>query len=166
MVFSSPLWSPAPDPAVVAVEHRGLDELAETGNAAVLHVSPCPSPREPARDQEPDVASTEDHQELLGHHLEGAREGSEQGIPVGRAEETSNTIFSLLQGLSSSARSRTAAKSTDKCPRSPSWPAVLSPQGVTPSDHWPAGGPGDLPALSLPADSQRASTCTEFTQRQ
>lgn len=64
---------------MVAVEHHGLDELAETGNAAVLHVSPCPGPREPARDQEPDVASTEDHQELLGHRLEGATEGSEQG---------------------------------------------------------------------------------------
>lgn len=68
-VLSSPLWSPGP--AVVGLEHGALDELAQAGNAAVPRVSPCPGPREPARDQEPHVAATEDHQELLGHGLEG-----------------------------------------------------------------------------------------------
>lgn len=80
LVFSSPLQSPAHEPAPVCVEHGGLDELAETGHAAVLQVPPCHSPRQLASDQEPDVASTEDHQELLGHHLERAQEVSEQSI--------------------------------------------------------------------------------------
>lgn len=78
LVFSSPLWSPGP--AVVCGEHGGLDELAEAGDSAVPQVSPSPGPREPARHQEPHVAPTEDHQELLGHGLEGAREVSEQSI--------------------------------------------------------------------------------------
>lgn len=76
----SPLRSPAHKPALVCVERGGLDELAETGRAAVLQVPPRHGPREPAGDQEPDVASAEDHQELLGHHLERAREVSEQSI--------------------------------------------------------------------------------------
>lgn len=78
--FSSCLWSPAHEPALVCVERGGLDELAETGHAAVLQVPPWHGPRETAGDQEPDVASTEDNQELLGHHLEQAREVSEQRI--------------------------------------------------------------------------------------
>lgn len=80
VVFSSPLQSPAHEPVPVCVEHGGLDELAETGHAAVLQVPPCHSPRQLARDQEPDVASAEDHQELLRHHLERAQEVSEQSI--------------------------------------------------------------------------------------
>lgn len=76
----SPLRSPAHEPAPACVERGGLDELAETGHAAVLQVPPSHGPREPAGHQEPHVASAEDHQELLGHHLERAREVSEQSI--------------------------------------------------------------------------------------
>lgn len=72
------LFSAAHAAALVGAERGGADELAETGHAAVLQVPPCHSPRELASDQQPDVAPTEDHQELLGHHLEGAEEVSEQ----------------------------------------------------------------------------------------
>lgn len=100
------------------MEHGGLDELAETGNAAVAQVSPCPGQRELAPDQQPNVAPTEDHQELLGHRLQGTKEVSEQGSPAGRAEGTTSTIFSLLQGLSYFDRSGTAGNGTDNWPRS------------------------------------------------
>lgn len=63
--------SPVPAPAALGVQQGALDELAQAGNAAVAQVSPWAGPREPARDQEPHVAATEDHQELLGHGLEG-----------------------------------------------------------------------------------------------
>lgn len=70
--FSSPLQSPAHEPALSGVERTGLYELAQTGHFPVLHVPCCQGLGELTADQEPDVAATEDHQQLLGHHLKQA----------------------------------------------------------------------------------------------
>lgn len=71
----SPPQPPARQPAAPCAEHRGLDELAGAGHTAPIHVPCGHRTGQAAADQQPHIAGTEDHQELLGHHLERAREG-------------------------------------------------------------------------------------------
>lgn len=71
----SPPQPPARQPAAPCAEHRGLDELAGAGHTAAIHVPCGHRTGQAAADQQPHIAGTEDHQELLGHHLERAREG-------------------------------------------------------------------------------------------
>lgn len=72
----SPQGSPAREAALLRAERGALDELAQAGHAAGLHVPGCCGRGEPAADQEPDIAAAEDDQELLGHHLERGGEAS------------------------------------------------------------------------------------------
>lgn len=145
------------------MQHGALDELAQTGNAAVAQVSPWAGPREPARDQEPHVAATEDHQELLGHGLEG-QERCQSRASLQAEQGTRPTPFSPC-----SDRSRTVASGTDNWPRPlvASSAGTLSPQGVTPlARGWPWAPARSVPASSglfVTVDSQRASTCRDVT---
>lgn len=172
----SPLQPSARQPAAPCAEHRGLDELAWAGHTAALQVPREHRTGQPATDQQPHVAGTEDHQELLGHHLERAREG--QCLPH------SNTTLVRQNQDRSQGRIHNCSTSPSAQQRCHAVPRTVTCQAGGKQQGQPRAGMGwlgarllgDPPVLPspplgccffLPSDGWRASTnrdvtCTKF----